>query len=214
MSLKYISAYDEPTRYGIWEIEESLDYFQSALMLSPNEHKECSNLPDAKKLEWLATRYLLAALEGSTPRKTTSKTASGKPVLDQDRRFISLSHSHQWVSAMISSVACGIDIQKIVPKITRIATKFLSDEEWAWCPENTEDQLLYLHAIWGAKEALYKAYGLRQLDFREHIHISDFTNQNTHITMKGEIRKLDKKVKYALFCRQINEYVLVYGWEV
>ena len=55
--------------------------------------------------------------------------------------------------------------------LTRIASKFCSEEELAEIKENADPLILTL--TWCAKEALYKLYGLKQLDFRHHIRVNN-----------------------------------------
>lgn len=200
-------------KVGIWEVTESLDFFLTNLPLSVTEQEELALLPAARKLEWLATRYILHITEGSAQRRITSKTSTGKPYFNDYSDHISLSHSHGWTAAIVATKSCGIDIQKMVPKIHRIASKFLSEQELSALPANQKEGLLYLHAIWGAKEALYKAYGARELDFKEHIYIQPFELSIEEFSMEGEVRKNGLNRKYTLFCSQIQDFILVYGME-
>ena len=82
---------------------------------------------------------------------------------------ISISHSRELTSVMASPRLVGVDIQKLVGKIDRIASKFMTGVEMECLDEKY--RLEHLHVFWGAKEALYKAYGRKQLDFRQHIFV-------------------------------------------
>jgi len=200
-------------RFGVWDISEPTDFFHNHLVLSAEENAELTALSLSRHLEWLATRHILAVVEGSTPRIPTRKSLTGKPFFESDSRYISLSHSYGRAAAILCDKPCGIDIQKKMSKITRISAKFLSPEELDCLPPQPDKTINYLHAIWGAKEALYKAYGAKELDFRQHISIRPFQMENDTILMEGEITKHAAKSKYTLFCSLIDEYILVYGWE-
>ncbi len=200
-------------KFGIWEITEPASYFSSALTLSATEETEMNALQGGRQLEWLATRYILHLTEGSPIRKPTAKSVTGKPYFPESDSHLSLSHSHHWAAAMVAGMPCGIDIQKVVPKIHRIAQKFLSPDEYTSCPEGDAESHLFLHAMWGAKEAMYKAYGAKELDFRQHISVMPFQQQEDGFPMEGLVRKNGVYRKYTLFCSQIQEYVLVYGVE-
>jgi len=213
VSLLILSPSNAQMRLGVWDIAEQTDFFYDQLVLSAHENAELTALPASRHLEWLATRYILAVVEGNTPRIFTRKSPTGKPFFDSDSRYISLSHSYKRAAAIICDKPCGIDIQKKVSKITRIGAKFLSPEEMDSLPQQPDMAITYLHAIWGAKEAMYKAYGAKELDFRQHIRILPFETQNDTFLMEGEITKHASKSKYTLFCSQIDEYILVYGWE-
>ena len=71
----------------------------------------------------------------------------------------------------------------------------------------------HMHFYWGAKEALYKAYGRRELDFREHIFIEPFLLENPTGAMQGSVIKGDFSAKYQLYFRTIQDFVLVYALE-
>ena len=62
------------------------------------------------------------------------------------------------------SLPCGLDIEQRNAKIGRIARKFVNAEEEAFCSATDLDRL---HIIWGAKEAMFKWYGLGGVDFRK-----------------------------------------------
>ena len=105
----------------------------------------------------------------------------------------------------------GIDIQQVVEKIERIAHKFMRPEETASLQTATE--LEHLHVYWGAKEALYKAYGRKLLDFKKHIHITPFDYDVTIGQCEGYVIKDDFKAFYQLKYRKVDDYILVYGQE-
>ena len=71
-----------------------------------------------------------------------------------------------------------------------------------------------MHFYWGAKEALYKAYGRRELDFREHIIIEPFDLNSPEGEMRGRITKGDFSANYQLKYRSVQDFVLVYAWEL
>ncbi len=71
-----------------------------------------------------------------------------------------------------SQQSIGCDIQVLTLKMPRIAHKFLNREEQAFVESRPETENLdLLHLFWTAKESLYKAYGLKALDFRESIFV-------------------------------------------
>jgi phosphopantetheinyl transferase len=112
---------------------------------------------------------------------------------------------------MASPKLVGVDIQKLVGKIDRIVHKFMRDVEID--SVSSEFRLEHLHVYWGAKEALYKVYGRKQLDFREHIFIEPFSYDLEKGVCKGAIVKDDYRLECDLFYKKIDDYILVYGME-
>jgi phosphopantetheinyl transferase len=197
---------------GIWDITEPEAWFIEALLLYPQELRQLADLRGRRRTEWLAARQLVHQMSGRTTRGAFIKDEYGKPHLEHSDWHISISHSHGLAAALASPKLCGIDIQFMVPKITRLAYKFLRPEERACLLPDTE--LEQLHVFWGAKEALYKAHGRRQLDFIEHIQVQPFSYQSPHGHTVGYIRKDGATLAFDVhYERDAHGYVLVWVLE-
>jgi len=155
---------------GIWELEEDESFFLNRLDLHPEEASEVQNLKGGRKLEWLSARYLLNRVVSEPGKTICLKDAAGKPFLVNSASHISISHSHNRTAVIYASRPTGIDIQLIVPKIERIGPKYLSEQEWQWAKTSTSF-IEILHLFWGAKEAIYKAYGKKGVEFSQNIRI-------------------------------------------
>jgi phosphopantetheinyl transferase len=108
----------------------------------------------------------------------------GKPYLVNDDYHISLSHSYDYASVMISrnkALKVGVDIELIKHKIKTIKHKFLSDVELA--QKQIGDNIEGLYVCWCAKEAVYKWHGRNELEFKRDMHIRPFKLKN-----EGELR--------------------------
>jgi 4'-phosphopantetheinyl transferase EntD len=72
-----------------------------------------------------------------------------------------------------------------------------------------EHELLQLHLIWSAKEAMYKAFGRRQLDFKEHlvVDLGAFSADTT--TGNAFLKKGDIEMLFDLSFRVFDGFVLV-----
>ena len=101
----------------------------------------------------------------------------------------------------------GIDIEKINPSIEKIACRFVRAEEEKFI--STTERLNYLYIIWCAKEALYKLYGKRNLDFLKQIKIDSFS-LGEQGNFKGHIINGSSSLEAKLYYRFIDEYVMVY----
>jgi len=157
---------------GLWEIVEEEDYFYKRLVLSPLEEEELSRIKGNRRKQWLAGRWLMHIISKDRERIDWIKDEMGKPHINGEGEFISISHSGPWVAAIIHSQMVGIDVQVKDPRLEKISQKYLSLEENAWIPRQSRN--VYLAVIWGAKESVYKAWGKKGISFRQHIDISPF----------------------------------------
>jgi 4'-phosphopantetheinyl transferase len=91
---------------------------------------------------------------------------------------VSLSHSGEWVAALLAApgTALGIDVEIVRDKARRIATKFLNTIELAAVEQakltnaDSPEAILELYSLlWSAKETLYKLAGQRGIIFRDNL---------------------------------------------
>lgn len=166
-----------------------------------------TQLSPRKRSEWLATRELLFRIAGLPERVECLYDDFGKPYLVGIDKHISVSHSSSWASAMVSDKSCGVDIQVYSSTVERISERFLSDQDIS-TTRTVENKLHQLHLIWGAKECMYKAYGKKKLEFRQHIFITslDAGQCQGH----GEIRFEDIHLSYDIYYRMLPESAWVF----
>ncbi|MDX2135170.1 MAG: 4'-phosphopantetheinyl transferase superfamily protein [Saprospiraceae bacterium] len=190
----------EQATFGLWQIAEPEDFFLDRLPLARDEERDLAPLKGIRRAEWLAGRYLLHLLTGENERLPLAKTAFAKPFfLDKPDLRCSLSHSHGIVGALLATVDCGCDVQVFVDKMPKLAPKFINSEEFAFV--NTfpaKEQFELFHAFWTAKESLYKAYGLRELDFRKHMRLEHFLWPAFPAETTGWIAKDDYRQPFSL----------------
>jgi phosphopantetheine--protein transferase-like protein len=89
----------------------------------------------------------------------------GKPWPSDRKGHISFSHSRSHVAfSFHPNTNQGIDVEEIRPQLHLVANRILHPNELEMLnhAENKQD---LLQLFWGAKEAMYKAYGKRQLEF-------------------------------------------------
>jgi len=196
---------------GLWEIQEDEIWFAEQLNLTESEEEWLATIKGHRKLEWLAGRWLLHWLSGRKERGACIKDEFGKPYLEGSKFQISISHSRKMVSVAAGPRAVGVDVQQIVGKIARLKDKFLSAKEKEMLKPQTE--LVMLHLLWGAKEAMYKAYGRKKLDFKEHLVVEPFEFNVAGGKFLGQVRKGNLLRTYELEYQMVEDYVLVYGME-
>jgi 4'-phosphopantetheinyl transferase len=199
------------TTFGIWQIAEEEAFFRNNLPLSEQEEQEWALHKGIRRLEWLAGRWLLHQLSGSAQRMPLAKDAFSKPFFPQNEQFLcSLSHSKGIVAALLLSdaaagISIGCDIQVLVEKMPRIAPKFLSTSEMNFVLQHDKAvQFDLFHAFWTAKESLYKSYGLKELDFSDHIRVHDFEWADNRTTATGVIQKGDFQQAFIVQIAKMN----------
>lgn len=193
---------------GLWRISEAEEWFLEQLFLYPSELRQLEAMKGRRRLEWLAARQLVHDMSGRTLRGAFIKDEYGKPHLEGSSWHISISHSANLSAAVVAPVACGVDIQFIVPKITRLAPKFMRPEEMDSLQPDTTIE--HLHVYWGAKEALYKAYGRREIDFRAHLHVTPFAFREMGGYTSAEVIKGSHRQRYRLHYELRDGFVLTY----
>lgn len=192
--------------FGVWQIAEDESWFRRDMPLLPEEEAELSRYKDIRRLEWLAVRWLLHKLTGLQERLPLGKNAFAKPFfLDRPELHCSLSHSHGVVGALLADRVCGCDLQVLVDKMPNIANKFLHIEEARFIQQfPAEQQFDLFHIFWTAKESLYKAYGLKELDFRAHIRLEPFEWGGYRAEAPGWIRKEGFSQSYRLHFEKVE----------
>ena len=129
MPLHYIQSVKPSGVFAVWDNTEQNSYFEDRLRLNADELDLLKDFSERKRLEWLSSRYLLHIMTGSKSRTLCTKDEHGKPVLINSEYHISLSHSVDRTAVIASKYSVGIDIQKVVSKIGRIAKKFCNEGE-------------------------------------------------------------------------------------
>jgi phosphopantetheinyl transferase (holo-ACP synthase) len=105
----------------------------------------------------------------------------------------------------------GVDIQVMHEKIHRIAPKFVNRTEFEGIDAVHEKE--QLHLIWGAKECMYKAYGKRELRFREHMQLHGVDAYSGEGKMTGMLTKNEVTFKYLIRYRKIGDAMFVLATE-
>jgi 4'-phosphopantetheinyl transferase len=198
---------DDHSLYALWQITESTEELRSAITLSTGEESLYQSfVAESRKKQWLAYRLLLRHLLAPADI-AIEYDPSGKPFLAGTNLHISVTHTEDLAGVIISRNArVGIDIEKIRPRIEKVRDKFISEEESLFIRKETELEQLTL--AWCAKEALYKLYGMRNLDFRENIRVD--IPVKAGIPFKALICSGAENNYYELFSEKMGDYILVY----
>lgn len=129
--------------------------------LFPEEREQLKSLTnDIRKIEFLGVRRIRNESNLSSPIYYSD---SRKPFLKKElNTYISISHSKNYCALGASSKELGIDIEEISPRIERIASRFVSEEEKQFI---SEQKILDLTKIWTMKEAMFKLNNRNGIEF-------------------------------------------------
>jgi phosphopantetheinyl transferase len=147
-----------------------------------------------RALEILCTRILLMQIG---EKGEISYNTNGAPKLSNNK-YISISHSSEIVSIILSNNKCGIDIEKISNRAIQAYNRF--EAETNFIEENPDFATL----IWSAKECIFKLKQKENINFKEDVKTSDINLEKNKICM------LFKGGKIILDFLKINNHFLVY----
>lgn len=182
---------------SVWEITEPLDFFGDIHLPDESELEQ-------RNLQWLASRKALNQL--GVDLTQVEKDEYGKPQMLNHKHHISLSHCKQYAAAISGPNAVGIDVEEVTPRVERIAKRFVHPREEQIVNQN--DRLTALYVLWSAKEALYKLYGKRAVDFRDHLIANPFELE-TRGKFYMEFVK-NKPMLYVMRYELFNNHVMVW----
>ena len=159
-----------------------------------------------RRLEWATTHILLKFIFKEIV--TYKYTLDGKPVLDNRDEKISISHSHNYCTVIISKTkAVGVDIEEPSDRIYKIADRFISVEEEKWIQKSTNKRdILFL--IWCAKESLYKVTDEKP-DFKENLFVEEVVLENNG-KLKGRLCLHNSSKIYDLFYISTDKYIMAF----
>lgn len=191
---------------GIWKITETKANFMNMLGNHLIDPSKPTNPAENVGLHWYASRVLLQNLFDAH-KIEIHKNEANKPTLfiNDEKYFISISHSYEYVGIMFSRThEIGLDIEKIDERINRVSRKFLNENEQLFAESKLSKTL-----IWSAKESVYKWYGKKELDFKEHMQAYPFTAANKGIfNFKLSKNELEKEINIHYYL--IDNYVITY----
>ena len=202
---------DSKSQILVWEITESFDLLFEEVHLT---EKSLLRLNGMKSIlhqrAFLSVRKLLQEVGYSDFDLFYDER--GKPHLT-DKKYISISHSHQFSTIIISNQKVGIDIEMIRDKIIRIAHKFVNDKELIGLQKfDNQDYVKKITVKWGTKEAIFKIQNEKGISFKDHIQVFPFEMKDKKTTAILEIE--NTKQLFSIFFEEIKEYILVYAQQI
>lgn len=210
MPLQHVLHLGPHTIIGVWRLTEPESFFTPHINKIATDLNNLNSITHPnRRCEWLAGRWLVHEL---VERMHISFNGiwtdeHNKPHLKEENASISISHATPYVVAILNTKEpCGIDVERIKPKLQSLAKKFLNEDELAM----SGDDLTTLAICWGAKEALYKLHGRKSLIFKENLAIKNFQSSGNLAQFIGEINLAGEKEGYHLKAGCFDDFVLVY----
>lgn len=158
-------------------------------------------------MEWLSARALVCDLV-ELFEESISEIANddlGKPYLKNRPLHLSISHSKKYAVAILHRHSLvGIDIELTSSKVLSNIHRLCSKEEMLEIGNDVQKATV----VWCAKEALYKYYGKKKLDFKKNISLSISQNK-----IEGKIVIDDLVRTPKLFSRTWDKYMIVYCFD-
>ena len=205
----------------IWKITESYEQlFESVQLKEKSLLRLQSMKSELHQRAFLSVRMLLKIAGYSD--FDLHYDSSGKPHLE-DEKHISISHSHEFSTIIISPQKVGIDIEMQREKIIKIASKFCHSE-FDFLPKNfeteKEEYIKKLTLIWGTKEAIFKIVNVAGVSFKNHIQVYPIENDSKKTTALLEIDSI--KQEFDIYFNEIKsigndqterKFSLVYAFE-
>jgi phosphopantetheinyl transferase len=160
------------TEARVWHIVESEEFFLDQIKWPKNELDLLSTFHPKRRLEYVASRYLLYKYHSDVSPSNIIKDEFGKLVLKDGLHKISISHSGNYTAFVKSPAEVGIDLQLFQEKILQIYPKFIHPNDFLY--KDDQNQPISISSatlVWCAKEAVYKAHGKRNIHFKEQIRL-------------------------------------------
>ena len=193
---------------GVWHITEEENFFLKKVSAQKEIHHP------HKRIQHLAGRYLLKEINSAFPVNDIIVASSGRPYLEDDKHYFSISHCGNYAAVIISDIkTVGIDIEKPDQRIEKIKNKFTVDRELELFTNADFSLSQKLTFIWSIKEAMFKWFGDGVVDFKKHLCIESI-QLNGEVLKAQCIFKKNGDVKLIAESLNIEENILTHVCEV
>ncbi len=174
-------------------------------LLDLKSFSSANGLSIKREQEKAGTSFLLRSLTGM-PDPDLRYTPEKKPWLGNSSLHVSISHSHDYLAIILDKKkSTGIDIELLRDKVVAVRHKFLNAKESSLAGHD----VLKLTTIWAAKEAMYKAHGLKGIDFARDLAVEETGDD----LLTGTLQRNDLHRTWHLKKEILGDYVMVYIFE-
>jgi 4'-phosphopantetheinyl transferase len=204
MPIHFQKKYSEDLFLVVWKIQETLEKLLEMSVLSEFEQMILAEIDiPHKKIQFIIKHLVLQVLskQAKIENSILNKDENGKPFFSHNSVHISLSHTSIFLGiALHKNQPIGLDLEKPREQLMRIIPRICRPEE----VNITNGNLHIATHLWCIKEALYKLYGKRGVDFRTNLLITK--NGEKYL---GKISMPDQQTEHEIFIEKIEDTYLV-----
>lgn len=201
--------FNATTQILVWKITESLVQLYNEVILNTTNTIRFNGMKsELHQRAFLSVRKLLQ--EKGYTDFDLEYDEFGKPHL-KDGKHISISHSHEFSTIIISNQKVGIDIELQREKTIKIADKFVEYEFEFLNKQNQEEYIKRLTVIWGIKESIFKICNEIGISFKNHIQAKAFEMKDQSGSASLDFQ--NKKEDFSFHFEEIENFILVYVFE-
>ena len=184
----------------LWKLSETETQLSNLLNISLNSKSKLDLIKSSsQRRQFLGVQNLLNLHK--IKNDMLSYDDNGQPHL-LNNKFISISHSFDYCGVIVSNVKVGLDIEKFRSKILNISKKFVSESDLGLIKLNSIENVT---KVWSIKEAVFKAFGHNEIDFKKNIIIKSVNkefNKANVLIFKNEISE-----NYSIEIYNFSEYI-------
>lgn len=207
-TINFSQSVGTTTEILLWKITEPLSELSAEVTLNPISQLRFNGMKsELHQRAFLSVRKLLQ-LKGYTDFDL-EYDQFGKPHL-KDSKHISISHSHEYATIIISDEITGIDIELQREIIIKIAPKF-AEKELEFLDKDNQEYIRKLTVIWGVKESIFKIINEVGISFKDHIHVHPFEMVDLSGTANLYFQNRASQFKYHFI--EIDNFTLVYAFQ-
>jgi 4'-phosphopantetheinyl transferase len=199
--------HDSTTLILVWKITETFDDLFNDVILNDSNLIRLNAMKSVMHQQgFLSVRKLIQ--EAGYTDLDLFYDESGKPHL-KDNKNISISHSSEFSTIVISDRIVGIDLELLKEKVLKIASRFMDVSHIDGLSE--EDKIKKATVIWGIKEAIFKIKNKKGISFPDHIFEDIFSLSDKKTT--AELRFNNLIENFNIHFEEIENYALVYAFQ-
>lgn len=192
--------------FVVWRVKESLP---ELLSLLPAGIQIPVFKAESRRLEWVVVHVLVQVITGKF--QFVKHRDTGAPYLEDDHRYISVSHTKNYVTVCLSDIPVGIDVEVITPRANKLRKRFMSSDEGFLDTEHSEVEATL---IWSAKESLFKVLEEQdEVDFLQHLHTYPVPFAEEGVIFSQE-KKTSHQKQYEVHYRVFSDFVLTWAMSI
>lgn len=196
----------------LWDIAESFENLCEITNLTEEERDIVDSFRKvSRKKEILASRALLQSI---IPDGHIHYVNKNPQLTDLDKE-ISISHTDNKVMIQIKEGGelCGVDVQELSEKATRVKTKFLSPKEMEVVDLHSFNNLTLTNLLWSAKETAFKAFAsvcqqIEVIEFKTQLLMDEINEEKNQIT--GHFVEQNSRTPFTLGFAVQDDYVVTW----